>query len=214
MNQEAIERSRFAIVMRGYDRDQVDAILEACERWAREAQAHMDGTDTRLSETDRKAEALEGRLAELEERGSPQPPRSLQVLSQRAEDLLGRTREAAEELQTSVEAEAQSDRERTERAAGELKQEAKTRAGKIAASARRRQEEAAPSTQSTRRQAVDCIEEGRTTAAQRADAVRQRAEGPMRQVRQELDRLEKERLAALEELAALQQSLEDLVGVS
>jgi len=41
MREDTFERSRFAVVMRGYDRDQVDAILEACERWAREAQAHM-----------------------------------------------------------------------------------------------------------------------------------------------------------------------------
>jgi hypothetical protein len=36
----------------------------------------------------------------------------------------------------------------------------------------------------------------------------------MRELRQELDRLEKERQEALEELAALQRSLEDLVGVT
>ena len=214
MNHETLERSRFAIVMRGYDRDQVDAILEACERWAREAQTHMDGTDTRLSESDRRAEALESRLAELEDRGDPQPPRSLQVLSERAEDLLGRAREAAEELQTNVQAEAENDKERSERAAVQLRQEAESKAGKIAASARRRHEEVAPSTQADRQQAVRCIEEGRVTAAQRADLVRQRAEGPMREVRRELARLEEEQRAALEELTALQRSLEDLVAVS
>jgi DivIVA domain-containing protein len=214
MSEETFERSRFAVVMRGYDRHQVDAILEACERWARQAQAHMDGTDGRLSESDRRAEALEGRLAELEERGSPQLPRSLQVLSERAEDLLGRAREAAEELQTNTEAEACDDKERTQRAAVQLRQEAKTEAGKIATSARRRQEEVTPSTQSARQQAARCIEEGRVTAAERADAVRQRTEGPLRNARRELARLEQERQAALEELAALQQSLEDLVGVS
>jgi DivIVA domain-containing protein len=214
MEQDPFERSRFAVVMRGYDRDQVDAIMEACERWAREAQAHMDGTESRLTETERKAEALEARLADLDSRGHPQLPRSLQVLSERTEHLLGLAQEAAEELQTTVEAEARNDKERSERAAAALRQEAQARAGNIAAASRRHQEEVVPSTEATRQQAARCIEEGRATAAERADAVRQRAEGPLRGVHQELARLEEEREAALEELSGLRRSLEDLVTVS
>jgi chromosome segregation ATPase len=214
MEQDTFERSRFAMVMRGYDRDQVDAIIEACDRWAREAQAHMDGTESRLTETDRKAEALEARLAELESRGHPRLPRSLQVLNERTDRLLGMAQEAAQELQATVEAEARNDKERTERAAAQLREEAQARAGNIAATSRRHQEEVVPSTQATRQQAARYIEEGRATAAERADAVRQRAEGPLREVRQELARLEEERDAALEELSGLRRSLEDLVTVS
>ena len=213
MNEDTFGRSRFAVVMRGYDRDQVDAILEACERWAREAQAHMEGTDAKVNETDRRAEKLEARLAELESRGDPQPPRSLRTLSERAEQLLNMAREAADELQTSVEVEARTDKEQSERAAAELKQTAQARAREITTSARRHQEQAAPVTQDTREQAARCIEEGRAAAAAHADAIRQRAEGPIRDVQRELARLEEERKAALEELAGLQQSLDDLVAV-
>jgi len=122
-------------------------------------------------------------------------------------------REAADELQTSVEAEARTDKEQSERAAAELKQTAQARAREITTSARRHQEQAAPVTQDTREQAARCIEEGRAAAAAHADAIRQRAEGPIRDVQRELARLEEERKAALEELAGLQQSLDDLVAV-
>jgi DivIVA domain-containing protein len=214
MNEDTFERSRFAVVMRGYDRDQVDAILEACERWAREAQAHMDGTDVRLTETDRRAEALEARLSELESRGGAEPPRSLQTLNERAEQILGMAREAAQELRTGVEAEAKTDQQESERAAAQLRQAAHARAGEIAAAAKRRQRDAAKPTQDARDHAARHIEEGRAMAAERAEAVRQRAEGPIREARQELARLEDERRAALEELTGLQRSLEDLVTVS
>jgi DivIVA domain-containing protein len=214
MNEDTFERSRFAVVMRGYDRDQVDAMLEACERWAREAQAHMDGTEVRLTETDRRAQDLEDRLSELESRSDAKPPRSLQTLTARVEELLGIAREAADDLQTSVEAEARADKEQSERAAAQLREAAQTRAGEIAAAAKRHQQHAAKPAREARELAARHIEEGRAAAVERADAVRQRAEGPIREARRELARLEDERQAALEDLSGLQRSLEDLVAVS
>jgi DivIVA domain-containing protein len=214
MNEDTFERSRFAVVMRGYDRDQVDAMLEACERWAREAQAHMDGTEVRLTETDRRAQDLEDRLSELESRSDAKPPRSLQTLTARVEELLGIAREAADDLQTSVEAEARADKEQSERAAAQLREAAQTRAGEIAAAAKRHQQDAAKPAREARELAARHIEEGRAAAVERADAVRQRAEGPIREARRELARLEDERQAALEDLSGLQRSLEDLVAVS
>src|SRR5437899_20000 len=168
MNEDTFGRSRFAVVMRGYDRDQVDAILEACERWAREAQAHMDGTEVRLTETDRRAEALEDRLSELESRGDAKPPQSLQTLTERTEQLLGIAREAADELQTGVEAEARADKEQSERAAAQLREAAQARAGEIAAAAKRHQQDAAKPAHEARQLAARHIEEGRAAAVERA----------------------------------------------
>jgi DivIVA domain-containing protein len=213
MNEDTFERSRFAVVMRGYDRDQVDAILEACERWAREAQTHMDGAEEKLAETDRRSVALEARLSELKDRAD-EPPRSVRVLTERVEHALGLAHEAADELRTTVQAEARSDKERAERDATQLRQAARSKADEIAVSARRRLEEAAPSTQAVRREAERHIEEGKAEAAERARAVWQRAEGPISEVRRELARLEDEREAALEELSGLQRSLSGLVQVS
>jgi DivIVA domain-containing protein len=213
MNEDTFERSRFAVVMRGYDRDQVDAILESCERWAREAQVHMAGAEEKLTETDRRAQALEARLSELEDRRA-EPPRSVQLLTERVEQVLGLAWEAADELQASVQAEAGTDKERAERDATQLRQVARTKADEIAASARRRQEQTAPSTEAVRRQAEQHIEEGRAEAAERARAVWERAEGPISEARRELARLEDEQQAALEELSGLQRSLDGLVQVS
>ncbi|HEX4539344.1 MAG TPA: hypothetical protein VH112_03800 [Acidimicrobiales bacterium] len=213
MNESTFERSRFAVVMRGYDRGQVDAIMEACERWAGEAQAHMDGAQEKLAEADRRAAALEGRLSELEDR-SGEPPRSVQVLTERADTVLGRAWEAADELRTTVQAEARADKEGAERDATQLRQAARTKADEIAAEARRHQEKATPSTQAVRRQAERHIEEGRAEAAERARAVWQRAEGPISEVRRELARLEDQQQATLEELAGLRRSLDGLVQVS
>jgi DivIVA domain-containing protein len=213
MNEDTFGQSRFAMVLRGYDRDQVDAILEACERWAREAQVHMDGAEQRLTETVRRAEALEARLSELEDRAE-EPPRSVQLLSDRVEQVLGRAREAADELQTNVEAEARTDKERAETDVAQLQEAARTRADGIAASARQSHKQVAPSTQAVRQETERHLEEGRAEAAERASAVWQRAEGPISEARRELARLEDERQAALEELAGLQRSLDGLVQVS
>ncbi len=212
MNEDTFERSRFAVVMRGYDRDQVDSILEACERWAREAQAHMDGTDDKLTEADRRAAALEDRLAELEDRAG-EAPQSVQSLTARVQQMLDLAHEAADELRSAVQDEARTDKELAERDIARLRQAARTRADEIATAARRRLEQATPSTQAVRRQAEQHIEEGRARAAERARAIWQRAEGPISEAQRELVRLEDERQAALEELSGLQRSLEDLVQV-
>lgn len=212
MNEDTFERSRFAVVMRGYDRDQVDSILEACERWAREAQAHMDGTDDKLTEADRRAAALEDRLSELEDRAG-EAPQSVQSLTARVQQMLDLAHEAADELRSAVQDEARTDKELAERDIARLRQAARTRADEIATAARRRLEQATPSTQAVRRQAEQHIEEGRARAAERARAIWQRAEGPISEAQRELVRLEDERQAALEELSGLQRSLEDLVQV-
>ena len=214
MDEDTFGQSRFAVVMRGYNRDQVDAFLEACEQWAHDARARIEGTDVRLAEANRRAEALKVKLAELEGRAEAGPRPSLVSLTERTEQMLGMVREAGDELRANVEAEALDDKEEVKREAAEMSQAARATAKEIAAEAQREHASVAPSIQDVRQEVDRCLEEGRETATERADAVRQRSRGAIKEVQRELVRLEEERRAAVEDLRGLQESLEALVHVT
>jgi DivIVA domain-containing protein len=214
MDEGTFGQSRFTAVMRGYNRDQVDAFLEACEHWVHDARARIEGTDARLAEANRRAEALKVKLAELESRADAGPRPSLVSLTERTEQMLGMVREAGAELQANTEAEAIDDKEEVRRESAQLSQAARAKAKQITAAARREHASVAPSVQDVRQEADRCLEEGQAAAADRADAVQQRAQGAMKEVQRELVRLEDERRAAVEDLRGLRESLEALVHVS
>jgi DivIVA domain-containing protein len=214
MDEDTFGQSRFAVVMRGYNRDQVDAFLEACEQWAQDARSRIEGTDARLAEANRRAEALKVRLGELESRAEAGPRHSLVSLTERTEEMLGMVREAGNELQANIEAEALEDKEEVKREAAQMSEAGRAKAKQITAEAQREHASVAPSVQDVRQEADRCLEEGKATATERADAVRQRSRGAMQEVQRELVRLEDERRAAVEDLRGLQESLEALVHVS
>ena len=213
MSDHPLERSRFAMVMRGYDRNEVDAVLADYEHWADDAQVHMEQAEVRFREAGRRADALEARVGELQERADAPTPAYARSLEERADKLLETTRQAASQLRADVEAEARAERDEALRAATELTRAAEARAAEIREAARREERQAAPS-EDTRREAARRLEEGRAAAEQRSRAVWEEAQGSIRQAQLELERLDKRRQIAIEELARLQGSLEDLVRVS
>src|SRR6266576_350814 len=174
MTEQAAERPRFAIVMRGYDRDQVDAYLAEYERWAGDAQSHIEAGEARLAAAARRVHSLESKVADLEERSGDTLPPSVRSLGERAEQILRDAWDAAQELRSNIVSEAEEEREKARHASDEL-----------VASA-----------------------EGQAAAEERAQAVWDDAQVQLSEARKDLDRLEEQRRATLDELARLRELLE------
>src|SRR5437763_1675326 len=132
MTEHAAERPRFAIVMRGYDRDQVDAYLAEYERWASDAQSHIEAGEARLAAAARRVHSLESKVADLEERSGDTLPPSVRSLGERAEQILRDAWEAAQELRSNIVSEAEEEKDKARHASDELVAAAEGQAAEIA----------------------------------------------------------------------------------
>jgi chromosome segregation ATPase len=212
MTEHAAERPRFAIVMRGYDRDQVDAYLAEYERWAGDAQSHIEAGEARLAAAARRVHSLESKVADLEERSGDTLPPSVRSLGERAEQILRDAWEAAQELRSNIVSEAEEEREKARHASDELVAAAEGQAAEIAEDARHQREEAGDEVERARHQVEHFIKEAEESAEDRAKAVWDEAQVQLSEAREELDRLEEQRRATLGELARLRELLEGVIG--
>jgi chromosome segregation ATPase len=212
MTEHAAERPRFAIVMRGYDRDQVDAYLAEYERWAGDAQSHIEAGEARLAAAARRVHSLESKVADLEERSGDTLPPSVRSLGERAEQILRDAWEAAQELRSNIVSEAEEEREKARHASDELVVAAEGQAAEIAEDARHQREEAGDEVERARHQVEHFIKEAEESAEERAKAVWDEAQVQLSEAREELDRLEEQRRATLGELARLRELLEGVIG--
>jgi chromosome segregation ATPase len=212
MTEQAAERPRFAIVMRGYDRDQVDAYLAEYERWAGDAQSHIEAGEARLASAARRVHGLESKVADLEERSGDSLPPSVRSLGERAEQILRDAWDAAQELRSNIVSEAEEEREKARHASDELVASAEGQAAEIAEDARHQRDEAGQEVERARKQVEQFIKEAEEAAEDRAQAVWDEAQVQLSEARKELDRLEEQRRATLGELARLRELLEGVIG--
>src|SRR5436309_9529768 len=212
MTEHAAERPRFAIVMRGYDRDQVDAYLAEYERWAGDAQSHIEAGESRLAAAARRVHSLEAKVADLEERSGDTLPPSVRSLGERAEQILRDAWEAAQELRSNIVSEAEEEKEKARHASDELVAAAEGQAAEIAVTARQQREEAGKEVEQARKQVEKFIKDAEEAAEERARAVWDEAQVQLAEARQELEHLEDQREATLGELARLRELLEGVIG--
>ncbi len=212
MTEHAAERPRFAIVMRGYDRDQVDAYLAEYERWAGDAQSHIEAGEARLAAAARRVHSLESKVTDLEERSGDTLPPSVRSLGERAEQILRDAWDAAQELRSNIVSEAEEEKEKARRAADELVAAAEGQAAEIAETARHQREEAGRELELARQQVEQLIKEAEEAAEERAQAVWDEAQVQLAEARRELEHLEDQRRATLGELARLRELLEGVIG--
>ena len=212
MTEQAAERPRFAIVMRGYDRDQVDAYLAEYERWAGDAQSHIEAGEGRLAAAARRVHSLESKVADLEERSGDSLPPSVRSLGERAEQILREAWDAAQELRSNIVSEAEEEREKARNASDELVAAAEGQAAEIAEDARHQRDEAGQEVERARKKVEQFIKEAEEGAEERAQAVWDEAQVQLSEARKELDRLEEQRRATLGELARLRELLEGVIG--
>src|SRR5437763_1710514 len=212
MTEHAAERPRFAIVMRGYDRDQVDAYLAEYERWASDAQSHIEAGEARLAAAARRVHSLESKVADLEERSGDTLPPSVRSLGERAEQILRDAWEAAQELRSNIVSEAEEEKEKARHASDELVAAAEGQAAEIAENARHQRDEAGREVEQARQQVQRFIKEAEEAAEERAKAVWDEAQVQLAEARQDLEHLEDQRRATLGELARLRELLEGVIG--
>lgn len=212
MTEHAAERPRFAIVMRGYDRDQVDAYLAEYERWASDAQSHIEAGEARLAAAARRVHGLESKVADLEERSGDTLPPSVRSLGERAEQILRDAWDAAQELRGNIVSEAEEEKEKARRASDELVASAEGQAAEIAETARHQRDEAGREVEQARQQVEQFIKEAEEGAEERARAVWDEAQVQLAEARQDLEHLEEQRRATLSELARLRELLEGVIG--
>jgi cell division septum initiation protein DivIVA len=212
---------RFATVVRGYDRLQVDDYVEHLHRWIEQADYRAQQCEVAATRANSEADQLRRRLASVDAGTLTATPESMKALGDRvgsimqssfqaAKDLHRRAEDdararaaAAEETATQIIAEATMRAEELSRAAEDLfvqAQEALTRAG----------DAAAKEVDGARARAVTEGEELLQRARNEAREVARLAAQEEKVRREELAVLEEHRTRVMEELGVLHRRLGDI----
>lgn len=204
MFEHAVQQVHFAVVRNGYDRRQVDADVAEYERRASEARTRLEEAERSLAEATRRARALEAKLAAIEDRSPGSGPPGAAPVAELAERLLETVTAAGQELPSQILSEAERDRARIERLASDVREVARFRAARIVGSARRDRRQADELVAEARRQVDQYIDEGRSIAEEREQAVWDRAHAQLRQPMLEVDEARRHGRAMRRELRRLQ----------
>ena len=204
MFQRGAHKARFPVVMTGYARDQVDSVVGEHERRRSELWYQRSQMGTSLAEADGRVQALEARVSELEEWGAGGSP-----VGELADELLHKAKEIGLELESRVLSEAEAEREELKQKA-EAAESARARAEELVAKARRDREELGRSVEESRRQVDQFLQDSRMMAEHRGRGVWEKARGRLREPVLELEHLNEQRRAMLQEILELQ----DLVDMS
>ena len=202
MFQRGAHKARFAVVMSGSARDQVDSVVGKYERRRSELAAQRSQMGTSLAEADGRVQALEARASELEEWGAGGSP-----LGELVDELLHKAKEIGLELESRVLSEAEAEREELKQTA-EAAESARARAEEIVAEARRDRDELGRSVEESRRQVDQFLHDGRMMAEHRGRGVWEKARGRLREPVLELEHLNEQRRAMLKGILELQESLD------
>ena len=201
MFQRSARKARFAAVMTGYARDEVDAVVGDYERRRSKLWAQRMQNGTNLAEADGRVQALEARVSELESGASGSP------LPELANDLLHKAKEIGLELESHVLSQAEAEREELKQTT-EAAESARGRAGDIVAKAQRDRDELGRSVEESRRQVDQLVQDSRTRPDLHARAVWRKAQDRVHEPVLELLRMNEQRRAMLKEILELQESLD------
>jgi F0F1-type ATP synthase membrane subunit b/b' len=210
MTEHATERPRFAIVVRGYDRTQVEAYLAEYERWASQAQSMIEASDARAATAGRRVQGLETKIAELEERVGDAPPPSVKWLGDRADQIIHEAWGASQELRGKISAEIEEAQRHREEAARDL-EEARQHGDQLLEEARRHGdqllEEAREQRGQQERAAAQLILESQAQADDIAEQGRERAEATIQEAQDRVGEVtEESRLDRLDAAYALERA--------
>jgi F0F1-type ATP synthase membrane subunit b/b' len=221
MTEHATERPRFAIVVRGYDRTQVEAYLAEYERWASQAQSMIEASDARAATAGRRVQGLETKIAELEERVGDAPPPSVKWLGDRADQIILEAWGASQELRGKISAEIEEAQRHREEAARDLEEarqhgdqlleEARQHGDQLLEEARRHGdqllEEAREQRGQQERAAAQLILESQAQADDIAEQGRERAEATIQEAQDRVGEVtEESRLDRLDAAYALERA--------
>ena len=192
----------FALVSDGYAQDEVDSVVEQYERRRSELAAQRIEKENSLAEADSRLQALEARASELEEGGAGGSP-----LPELANDLLHKAKEIGRELESHVLSQAEAKRDELKQTT-EAAESARGRAGELVAKAQRDRDEQGRTVEASRRQVDQFLQDSRMMAEHRGRGVWEKARGRLREPVLELEHLNEQRRAMLQEILELQESLD------
>ena len=110
----------FAIVLRGYDRDQVDEYLYRHESWVKDWRQRATEAEATASAAQKRVAELSRQVAHLEQRSFTSTPESFEALGDQVGGILKAAFNAAETMRSDAEAEARQGREKAQRDIREL----------------------------------------------------------------------------------------------
>jgi hypothetical protein len=209
MPQRGVHEVRFPVAFGGYAREAVDTVVEQCELSIGETRAQRKRTEEAVAEADRRVQALEARVADLENSGAG----GSLGLTELAEEFLENVQQTGRDLQNKVVSQGRAEMESLkQRATMEPTEGARARAEEIAATARRDRDHLARMVEESHRQVVELLEEGRTMADERARVTWDKAQDGLREPVLELLHLNERRRTMLQEVVQLQESVETSWG--
>jgi hypothetical protein len=203
MFEHSLQQVHFAVARNGYDRRQVDSDVAERDRRAKEARIRIEEMESSLAEVTNRAQALEAKISALRERpgGASDSGASVAELADR---LLKTVSAAGRDLPAQVISQARSEREAIERTASDVSKIARFRAARIVGSARREREQADQLVVESRRQLDQYLDEARSAAEDRAQAVWDKARESLRQPMLEVEEIRKQGRAKRRELKQLE----------
>lgn len=104
----------FAIVLRGYDRDQVDEYLYRHESWVKDWRQRASAAEAASNSAQQRVAELSRQVAHLEKRSFTSTPDSFEALGDQVGGILKAAFDAAETMRAEAEAEAGQWREKAE----------------------------------------------------------------------------------------------------
>lgn len=136
MRTDRVANPEFAVVVRGYDRAQVDEYLGELLAWLSEAERRILATDEANEALRREIVQLRATAASLEERAGVPGPQSLHAFSERMNQVMQSAVEASNELRSQAEREANERRDAVAAEVERMLERAKTEAREILRRAR------------------------------------------------------------------------------
>ena len=138
---DGVASPEFAVVVRGYDRAQVDEYLGELLAWVSESERRILAADEANESLRREIVQLRGAAASLEERAGAPGPQSLSAFGEKMGQLMQSAAAAADELRSDTEREANERRDAVAAEVERMLERAKAEAREIMRRARAKERE-------------------------------------------------------------------------
>lgn len=212
---------RFATVVRGYDRLQVDDYVEHLHRWIEQADYRAQQCEVAATRANSEADQLRRRLASVDAGTLTATPESMKALGDRVGSIMQSSFQAAKDLHRRAEDQALSRSAAAEETATQIIAEATARAEELSRAAEDLFVQAQDSLDRASSAAARELEQVRTRAATEREELLERARNEAGELarltaeeeqtrREQLAVLEEHRTRVLEELGVLHRRLGDI----
>ena len=134
-NEETTPAPKFATVVRGYDRMQVDDYVEHLTQWIEQADYRAQQCEAAVTRANAEIEQLRRRLASVDSGTLTATPESMKALGDRVGNIMQSSFDAAKELHRRAEDTAEAVTAAAEEAAASIIEEATARAGELSQAA-------------------------------------------------------------------------------